>query len=134
MKERIDLIKSKKLSRILAGKEPIEDRHAKMLAEVRKKMSENVDPGLETPSYLFFFERKHYHVQGILKKIMEGAVSKLLDENKDTKIYFLCAANICPMPNALSGRKKVSKKVKDKIEAAQFMTKTSGIKITVNDL
>ena len=132
MKERIDLKRARELSQILNGKKQPEDKHAKKLAAIRYQM--NVDAGLESKSYLFFFEQKYYHVKDELKKIFEGDVKKVLDENPGTEIFFLCAKTLCPMPDALSGLKKTAKQVKDIDGVAQFISKTTGLTITKNDL
>jgi hypothetical protein len=132
MKEKINLSRARELHQILSGKKQPQDRYARKLASIKHKM--NFDAGLERKSYLFFFERKFYHVKDVLKKIFEADVETTIYDNPGTEIFFMCATNICPMPDALSGKKKTSKKVKDDQEAAEFMTKTTGITISKNDL
>ncbi|HAX61154.1 MAG TPA: hypothetical protein DCX95_01140 [Elusimicrobia bacterium] len=136
MGKKIDLAKAKKLGRILAGDEPPMDfRFEEKLASVQRKMKNiTQDPGLEDKECLFYYGGKYYHVKGKIKKIVEADVDSLLQDEPDTEIYFLCAKNVCPMPEVLSGKKKTAVKVTGDIGAAEYMTKKSGIKITKNDL
>lgn len=133
--KKIDLEKSKRISRILAGKEPRPNRYEAKLSAVQRKISNiDQDPGLEDRSCLFFFKSKFYHVQGKLKKIAEADVKNLLDEHPNMEIYYLCSDRVCPMPEALSGKIKKAVKVKDDQGAVDFMSEKSGVKLTVNDL
>jgi len=133
--EKIDLNKSKRLIRILAGQEPKPNRYDAKLAFVRQKLfNADQDPGLEDKSCLFFFKSKFYHVQGKVNKIAEGEVKNLLTQHPHTEVYYLCSDRVCPMPETLSGRTKKAVKVKDDQGAVDFMSEKSGVQLTVKDL
>ena len=138
MESKIDLNESKRLSRVLAGKEAPKDRSREILARMQAKTgfkaSADEIPGLETRSCLFFYNGKYYHVRGELKKLTAADIKNLLNDYPDTEIYFLCAKNICPMPAEISGKKMTSAKVKDDSGAALYMSNKSGVIIKKNEL
>jgi len=136
--EKIDLNESKRLSRVLAGKEAPEDRSKKILARMQGKTGFRATadeiPGLETKSCLFYFNGKYYHVKNQLMKITAADVENILRDYPETQIFFMCAENICPMPDVLSGKKKTAVKVKDTAGAAEYITEKTGITVTKNEL
>jgi hypothetical protein len=140
----IDLNKARKLSKVAAKQQNESwlekvDREAKRFEDMQKHPHPRIIgtdvPGLEDQSCLFYFRGKYYHVKGQLKKIAEADVEQTLNDNADTKVYFMCEnKSICPMPDALQNVEKEAVKVADETEAASFMTTKSGVTITKNDL
>jgi hypothetical protein len=133
--EKVNLDKSKKIIRILSGKEPKINRYEEKLAAVRRKLF-NADqtPGRTDKSCLFYYTMKYYHVKGKMKRVSDADVENLLKENPGTKIYFLCAKIVCPMGKAISGKTMESVRVKGDADAVEYMSEKSGVKLTVNDL
>jgi hypothetical protein len=130
--EKINLNESKRLSRILAGKEKPVSRFETKLNRIKGIAT---DPGLETASYLFFYKGKFYFFSdGEMKKKTEADIKGLLNDYPDTEVFYLCSDRICPMPPALTGKTKKAVKVKDDDGAAEFMTEKSRVKITKNNL
>jgi len=156
-KNELDLNEAKRLIDIRTGKQKAISRYQTKLKEAQRgiEIDELIDdvtnlkdvlgnikmevqdpiPGIKPAGGLFFYKGKYLNTsQGELKKLSEAEAKTLLDQNSGLKVYFICSQAVCPMPGILSNKEKIGVKVKDDLEAAAYISKTSGIDVKVTDL
>ena len=102
-----------------------------------KRMFRNANdiPGLEPSGNMFYYKGKYYYTtDGELTKPLESEIANMLTPDHRIKLHLICSDRVCPMPEPFHLENVKAQKVSNDIGAAQYMTKTSGIIITVNDI
>lgn len=90
------------------------------------------DDPLNIKSWIITYKRKIYLVQGDSYKVITDAeVRKQLLKNTDTKLVYICAEQVCPMPPAFVGKNPEAAQVKDDAEAIAYILKLTGVTITL---
>jgi hypothetical protein len=114
------------------------DRENKRFADMQSRPAIrgiDPDPGLETKTYLFMYQSKYYFIEGkSMQKIAEADVQPTLDKNPEIEIYYICSDRLCEIPDALQGKVKTAKRVKDSEAAIQFINEKTNNQFSVKNL
>jgi hypothetical protein len=133
MKKSFDLEQSKRLTRILAGKEPAPSRHEKVVNRIK-----NSDPNnpLARDIYLFSFRKKFHQIEAQNHKVIrESDVKALLDKNTKVQLYYICTnEGMCPLPKSYVGKGAKAVQVKDDQGVIDYIRQTTGITLKKSDL
>lgn len=154
--EKIDLNRAKRLTRILAGKEkPIqgetyEKKRQKTLVTMQlnemkntimkhaREMIKNADPNdpFTREIYMFSFRGKFHQIEAGTHKIVKAdAVTALLEENQDIRLYYICTnSGMCPLPNAYVGKGAKAIQLKDDAAVIDYIKTLTGVEIKESDL
>jgi hypothetical protein len=150
----ININESRRLSRILAGKEKPQSRYDQKIAQSQivmdlkdlkfrvmrdaRALIKNADPNdpFARDIYMFAFKGKFHKIEsGTHKIISEAEVNTLIEKNSETKLYYICTnSGMCPLPDAYVGKGSKAVQVKDDDAVIDYIKSITGVTIKKSDL